>query len=246
MMAAHLKNKGQKNKGQLTGIGVGPGDPELVTRKGWQLITQAKIIAYLAPDTGPSFARQIVAGAIAPDAQEIAIIVPMQIKREPAQSAYDKGAAEISAYLDQGRDVVILCEGDPLFFGSFMYLLARLKGDYDVQIIPGITSHSAASASAKWPLAARNDVLTILSGAMDDAALSGQIKTADSVVIMKVGRHLARLKALIDRLGFASRAWYVSHASLPHQISCALAEAPLEAPYFSIILITKDSDPWLN
>ena len=134
-------------KGKLYGIGTGPGDPELVTRKAWRLIQQADIIAYLAPDDGLGFARGIVADAIGHDVCEIIMRVPMRTGRAPAQSIYDDGAQQIAAYLDAGRDVMMLCEGDPLFYGSFMFVLARLRADYPVEIIAGVTSVTACAAS---------------------------------------------------------------------------------------------------
>ena len=112
--------------GTLYGVGTGPGDPQLVTRRAWSLVESAQVIAYPAPDSGESFARSIVAEAISPDAVEIPMVVPMRTGRAPAQSIYDKGAGDIAAHLAAGRDVVLLCEGDPLFYGSFMYLLVRL------------------------------------------------------------------------------------------------------------------------
>lgn len=233
-------------KGKLYGVGTGPGDPELVTRRAWRLIESAAVIAYPAPDHGESFARSIVAEAIAPDAVEIPMVVPMRTGRAPAQSIYDEGAAAIAAHLDAGRDVVVLCEGDPLFYGSFMYVLARLKTDYEVEIVPGVTSVTACAAAHAHPLVARNDVFTILPGPLDDAALEAHIDKAEAIAILKIGRHMPRLRALFERLGLAEQALYVSHASLAHQHSMPLAEAPDEAPYFSMIIVYKGDDPWIN
>jgi precorrin-2/cobalt-factor-2 C20-methyltransferase len=232
--------------GKLYGIGTGPGDPELITRKAWRLIAAAKVVAYPAPDTGQSFARSIVAEVIDPDAVEIPMIVPMRTGRAPAQSIYDDGAAAIAAHLDGGRDVVVLCEGDPLFYGSFMYLLSRLKSEYEVEIVPGVTSLTACAAAHAHPLVARNDILTILPGPLDDDVLENGIKAAEAVAIMKIGRHMPRIKALFERLGFVQKALYVSHASLGHQTQMPLAKAPDEAPYFSMILLYKGDDPWIS
>jgi len=232
--------------GTLYGVGTGPGDPELLTRKAWRLIETATVIAYPAPDTGPSFARLIVADAIAPSTIEIPIVVPMRTGRQPAQEVYDAGAAAIAEHLTKGRDVVVLCEGDPLFYGSFMYLLARLKHEFNVEIIPGVSSLTACAAAHAHPLAARNDVLTILPAPLDDAVLSARIETADAIAIMKIGRHMARVKALLHRLGYAHNALYVSHASLQKQTQMPLADAPDDAPYFSMILLYKGDDPWIN
>ena len=230
--------------GTLYGVGTGPGDPQLVTRIAWSLIESAKVIAYPAPDDGVSFARSIVADAISADAIEIPMVVPMRSGRMPAQSIYDQGAEVIKTHLDAGRDVIVLCEGDPLFYGSFMYLLARLR-DYDIEIIPGITSMTACAAAEAHPLVARNDILTVLPAPLDDATLEAGIKSADAVVIMKVGRHLPRIRSLFDRLGYGETARYVSHASLPYQNCHKLSDAPDDAPYFSMIILYKGDDPWL-
>ena len=231
-------------KGTLYGVGTGPGDPQLVTRIAWSLIESAKVIAYPAPDDGVSFARSIVADAISADAIEIPMVVPMRSGRMPAQSIYDQGAEAIKTHLDAGRDVIVLCEGDPLFYGSFMYLLARLR-DYDIEIIPGITSMTACAAAEAHPLVARNDILTVLPAPLDDATLEAGIKSAEAVVIIKVGRHLPRILSLFDRLGYGETARYVSHASLPHQNCHKLSDAPDDAPYFSMIILYKGDDPWL-
>jgi precorrin-2/cobalt-factor-2 C20-methyltransferase len=230
--------------GRLYGVGTGPGDAQLVTRRAWSLVEAATVIAYPAPDNGVSFARSIVADAISCDAIEIPMVVPMRSGRMPAQSIYDQGAEAIKTHLDAGRDVVVLCEGDPLFYGSFMYLLARLR-DYEVEIIPGITSMTACAAAVAHPLVARNDILTILPAPLDDTTLEAGIKAAEAIVIIKVGRHLARVRSLFERLGYAETARYVSHASLSHQTCHKLSDAPDDAPYFSMIILYKGDDPWL-
>ncbi|XDZ65138.1 precorrin-2 C(20)-methyltransferase [Alphaproteobacteria bacterium LSUCC0684] len=231
--------------GVLYGIGTGPGDPELVTRKAWRITSEADVIAYPAPEGGDSFARSIMAGAIRPDAEEIVMPVPMVAGRAPAQAIYDEGAGRIADHLDAGRDVVVLCEGDPLFYGSFMYVLARLRDRFTTRIIPGVTSMTAAAAAHHHALVARNDILTVLPGTLDDEMLERRLAGCDAAVIMKIGRHLPRLKIVLERLGLAERALYVSHASLPHEKALRLADAPDEAPYFSIIIIYKGDDPWI-
>ena len=232
--------------GRLIGVGTGPGDPQLVTRRAWALIEGARVIAYPAPDTGTSFTRSIVAEAIAGDAVEIPMIVPMRPGRAPAQSVYDDAATAIGGHLAAGRDVIVLCEGDPLFYGSFMYLLVRLRDSYPVEIVPGVNSLSACAAAQAHPLVARSDVLTVLPGTLDDEALAAAIGAADAVAIMKIGRHMPRLRALVDRLGLTGHALYTSHASLPHERALALSDAPDDAPYFSMILIYKGDDPWIS
>ncbi|HUF55991.1 MAG TPA: precorrin-2 C(20)-methyltransferase [Thermohalobaculum sp.] len=232
--------------GTLHGVGVGPGDPELMTLKAHRLIRAARVVAYPAPDTGESTARSIAAAAIAADAEEIPMVVPMRAERFPAQTVYAEAAERIAARLDAGTDVVVLCEGDPFFYGSFMYLFARLAGTHRIEVTPGVSSLGACAAALRRPLAARDDVLTVLPGTLPDDALEPRIEAAEAVAIMKVGRHLPRLRALIGRLGLTAHAGYAAHASQPGERAVPLAEAPETAPYFSMILIYKGSDPWLS
>jgi precorrin-2/cobalt-factor-2 C20-methyltransferase len=235
----------EKMTGTLYGVGLGPGAPDLITLRAARLIERAKIIAYPTLAGGDSFARAIAADLIAEDAVEIRMDVPMTTARQPAQDAYDKGAAEIAAQLDAGHDVVCLCEGDPFFYGSFMYLYARLAQTYTVEVVPGVTSVTACAASSGRPLVARNERLTVLPGPMDEAELRDRIAGAEAVAIMKVGRHLPKLRAVIEDLGLTDHATYIERASLPEQVVVPLSQAPEKAPYFSMILLTKGADPWL-
>ena len=231
--------------GVLYGVGVGPGAPDLITLRAARLIAGAGVIAYPTLAGAASFARAIAADLIAPDAREIVMDVPMSVQRAPAQAAYDAGAAQIAAALDAGQDVVCLCEGDPFFYGSFMYLFARLSGRYRVEVVPGVTSITACAARAGKPLVARNERLTVLPGPLPEDELRARIDGAESVVIMKVGRHLPKIRAVIADLGLTEMAVYVERATLPDEVVLPLADAPERAPYFSMILLTKGADPWL-
>jgi len=231
--------------GTLYGVGLGPGDPELITLKAHRLISSAKVIAYPAPDTGESFARSIARDFIPNGAKELPIIVPMRVDRFPAQEIYDKAAGEISAVLDSGQDVVTLCEGDPFFYGSFMYLFERLSARYPTEIVPGVTSLTACAAALRRPLTSRTDVLTVIPGTLPDDEIRTRIAGAQSIAIMKVGRHFARLKGLLAELGLLEAAGYVERASLPAQDVRPLTDLSLDsAPYFSMILIYKGDEAW--
>ena len=236
---------GKAMSGVLYGVGLGPGDPELITRKAARLITSAGVIAYPALAGADSFARAIAADLIPAHAREIVMDVPMTAAREPAQAAYDQAAAGIAAALEAGEDVVCLCEGDPFFYGSFMYLHARLADRFTVEVVPGVSSLTACAALAGLPLAARNERLTVLPGPLPEAELAARIEGAESVAVLKVGRHLPKLRSVIDGLGLLDRAVYVEHATLADERVCPLAKAPENAPYFSMILLTKGADPWL-
>ena len=232
--------------GTLFGIGLGPGDPDLITVKAHRLIATARVIAYPAPDEGSSFARSIAAHIIPADAREIPIVVPMRVARFPAQAVYDTAAEEIAAALDAGDDVVVLCEGDPFFYGSFMYLFERLNGRYPCDIVPGVTSLTACAARLARPLTARNDVLTVVPGPLPDDDIRAHVGGAEAIAIMKVGRHLDRLRRLIAEMGLLAHAGYVERATLDNEYVAPLADVTgCDAPYFSMILIYKGEEAWM-
>lgn len=233
--------------GTLYGLGVGPGDPELLTLKALRLLRAAPVIAYPAPLDGDSMARGIVAEHLPGGQTEIA----MRMSFDPRQAdsptaAYDAGAVEIAAHLEAGRDVAVLCEGDPLFFGSFLYLFARLQGRFPVRIVPGVSSVMACAAELQAPLTARNDALTVVPATRPAEEIAGLLAAADSAVIMKLGRHLPKIRTLLRDLGLEDKARYIERVGLPDQRICTLAEAEAGgAPYFSMILVHKRGKAWM-
>lgn len=231
--------------GKLYGIGLGPGDPELMTLKAARIVQNAQCIAYPTLETGDSFARSIAAQFIPSGIREIAIKIPMSVARKPAQDAYDQGAKEIRTVLESGKDVIVLCEGDPLFYGSFMYILSRLSDDFDIEIIPGVTSVSACSSALQRPLVARSETFNVLPATLDADVLAEKIKTSEAIAIMKVGRHLTKVRDILAAQNLLDVAQYVERATLPNQKLLPLCQAPETAPYFSMILISKGNDPWL-
>jgi len=225
--------------GRLWGIGVGPGDPELVTLKAARLLAEIPVIAYPAPDEGDSTARMIAASFIPAGRTEIAIRIPMRSGPEPAE-IYDRAAEEIAGHLEAGRDVGVLCEGDPFFYGSFIYLHGRLAGRFPCTVVPGVTSLTACAAASGRPLARRDEVLTVIPATLPDAELERRLAATDAAAILKVGRHLPRLKTLLARLNLESLSVYVSHATRPDERVLPLGKAPDgEAPYFSMLLVAK-------
>jgi len=233
--------------GTLYGLGAGPGDPELLTLKAHRILTASPVVAYPAPDSGESFARSIVADFLSAEQTEIPIVVPMRAERFPAAEVYDGAAQTIAAHLDAGHDVAVICEGDPFFYGSFMYLFERLGPRYPTQIVPGVSSIMASSAALMQPLAARNDVLSVIPGPLADDELQARIVISDAVAIMKVGRHFARIKALIERLGLMDAAGYCERVSLSEQKILPLAAVDADtAPYFSTILIYRGGEAWIR
>jgi precorrin-2/cobalt-factor-2 C20-methyltransferase len=231
--------------GRLYGIGVGPGDPELITLKALRVLQSADLIAYPAPETGESLARAIAAPHIPEGRAEFAIRMPMLIDRFPAEEVYDQAAERISGALEQGQTVAVLCEGDPFFYGSFMYLFGRLADRHPVEVIPGVSSLMACSAALSAPLASRNDVLTVLPAPLPDADLAPRLDQADAVAIVKVGRHFARVRALLERVKLIDQACYIERATMRNQRVMALSAVDATAvPYFSMILVHRRGRAW--
>lgn len=229
--------------GTLYGLGVGPGDPELITLKAHRILQTAAVVAYPAPDTGESLARAIAAPHIPEGRTEIAIVTPMVPGKFPAHDVYDKYAAEISAHLSAGRDVAVLCEGDPFLYGSFMYLFARLAGDFPTRVVPGVSSLGACAAAAGVPLVGRNETLAILPGPLPEEELEARLRDASAAAIMKLGRHLPKVRRVLERLGLTRDAHYVAHATMDEQRAQPLADVADEtAPYFSMILVRRSGD----
>ena len=233
--------------GRLYGLGVGPGDPELLTLKAHRILRSVPVVAYPAPDSGTSFARSIVAEYLTNDQIEIAIVVPMRVERFPAKDIYDQASRTIASHLDSGRDVAVLCEGDPFFYGSFMYLYERLVETYPCEVVAGVSSLMASSAALGRPLAARNDVLSIVPAPASDDVIGGHLSTSDALAFIKVGRHFGRLKNLIEAAGLLDAAAYLERVSLDQQIIKPLAAVHDDAaPYFSMILIYKGAEEWIS
>ena len=227
---------GEAVTGTLYGVGVGPGDPELMTLKAVRILERAPVLAYPAPNEGESSARAIAAPFIPPGRTEIAIRVPMRPGIVPA-GIYDRAGEEIAAHLSAGRDVAVLCEGDPFFYGSYLYLHERLARRFPTVVVPGVSSLMACAAAAGSPLVRRDETLAVLPATLPDTALEAHLSRADAAAILKVGRHLPRLRALLKRAGRLERAVYVEHASRPDERVLPLGRHMGPAPYFSMILV---------
>ncbi len=192
--------------GTLYGLGVGPGDPELITLKALRILRAAPVIAYPAPDDGDSLARSIVAEHLPGGQTEVPIRMPILTDRFPAQDVYDGAAEEIGGHLDDGRDVAVVCEGDPFFYGSFMYLFARLVERFPVEVVPGVSSLTACSAVLGAPLAAQNDVLAVLPAPLAVEELARRLSEVDAAAIIKIGRHFAKVRDVLCTMGLEDRA----------------------------------------
>jgi precorrin-2/cobalt-factor-2 C20-methyltransferase len=231
--------------GTLYGLGVGPGDPELITLKALRLLRSAPVIAYPAPEHGDSLARAIVAGHLPGGQTEIAIRMPMLVERFPAQEIYDRAAVEIGGHLEAGRDVAVLCEGDPFFYGSFMYLFGRMAERFPVQVVPGVSSLTACAAISGAALAARNDVLTVIPAPLPPDRLRDLLANTDAAAIMKLGRHFTKVRDVLNELGFSAHARYVERATMSNQRLLPLDEVdPDSVPYFSMVLVHRRGEAW--
>ena len=224
--------------GTVYGLGVGPGDPELITLKALRLLRAADVIAYPAPDVGDSFARAIVAPHLPGGQREIAIRMPLGDGQFPKADIYERAAADIAAHAAEGRSVAVLCEGDPFFYGSFLYLYERLVDRCAVQVVPGVSSLMACAAVAGMPLARRNETLTVLPAPLADDTLRVRLDGAEALAIIKVGRHLGRIRRLLTDCARLDGACLVERATLGTQRIAALRDLPDDtAPYFSMVLV---------
>ena len=231
--------------GTLYGIGVGPGDPELLTLKAYRLLRAVPVLAYPAPERGPSLARAIAAPHLNGARTEIAIRMPMVSARFPAREVYDRAAEELGGHLEAGRDVAVLCEGDPFFYGSFMFLFGRMAERFRVEVVPGVSSLTACAAVLGAPLAARNDVLAVLPAPLPKGELRDRLSRIDAAAIIKIGRHFGKVRTLLTELGFADRARYIEHATMETQKVLPLEDVdPDKVPYFSTVLVHERGAAW--
>src|SRR5438067_4885800 len=182
------------DSGRLYGLGVGPGDPELLTLKALRLLRAAPVVAYPAPEAGDSFARGIVAEWLHRGQREIAIRFPMRPGPPPA-AIYDDAATRLAAVLDRGDDIAFLCQGDPLFYGSFAGIMTRLVPRYSVAVVPGVSSLTACAAAASMPLVHRDAALAVIPATLDEEALTRRLAEAECAAVIKLDRKSTRLNS---------------------------------------------------
>ena len=232
--------------GRLFGVGVGPGDPELMTVKAVRAVQRAPVIAYFAARTRPSNARAIAAGYITDEHIELRLDYPVTTEKlDDSQSYhdllvcfYDESAARVVAELTAGNDVVVLCEGDPMFYGSYMYLHNRLSPMFATTVIPGVSSVGAGAAAIATPLVCLDELFSVISGVLPADELKTRLAAADAAIVLKLGRNLHKVREVIASLGLLDRAVYVERASSDREYCCPLAMADAAtAPYFSMIVI---------
>jgi precorrin-2/cobalt-factor-2 C20-methyltransferase len=235
--------------GRLIGVGVGPGDPDLLTLKAVRALQSADVVAHFAKSGNPSNARAIVTQYVRPDLMELPLLYPVTTElpadnpeyRTTIQAFFDAAASAVAAHLEAGRTVAVLSEGDPLFFGSYMHLHVRLMKRYPTDVIPGITGMSGCWSAAGLPVAQGDDVLTVLPGTLAEAELIRRFRENDVTVVMKVGRNLPKVRRALIAADRLIHATYIERGTMRDQRLMPLAEKRDEAaPYFAIVLVAAD------
>lgn len=236
--------KNSSMNAQFIGLGVGPGDPELITLKAHRLMQNADVVSYLANEQGSSQARDIAQHSLeGSKAGQIEIPVPMPMKndRTGANQAYDLAADKIRSVIAEGKNVVFLCEGDPLFFGSFSYLLDRLQDEMTCAVVPGISSVHAASSALKLPLSMLKESVAIINGRHSEEKIRQTLQQHDSVIIMKAGPYRPKILAALAETGRSEEANYLEYIGRDEQviIDDVSQLGDDKGPYFSLFVVLK-------
>ncbi|WAP54206.1 precorrin-2 C(20)-methyltransferase [Streptomyces sp. S465] len=241
----------EQQTGRLYGVGLGPGDPSLMTVRAVEVITEADVIAYHSARHGRSIARSIAERYLRPDHIEERLVYPVTTEstdhpggyRGAMEEFYADAAARLAAHLDAGRTVAVLAEGDPLFYGSYMHMHKRLADRYPTEVIPGVTSVSAAAARLGTPLVEGEEVLTVLPGTLPEEELTARLATADAAAVMKLGRTFPTVRRALERSGRLADARYVERATMDAERTAPLAEVdPESVPYFSMAVLPSRVD----
>jgi precorrin-2/cobalt-factor-2 C20-methyltransferase len=231
--------------GTLHGVGLGPGAVDLLSVRADRLVRGARQVAYFRKAGRRGQARSIVDGMLRADVVEFPMEYPVTTEialDDPGYNAalapfYDTCAAHLRALVEAGEDVVVLCEGDPFFYGSFMHLHSRLSGLIPVQVVPAITGMSGAWTATGQPITWGDDVLTVLMATLPEAELLRRLADTDAAVVMKIGRNLPKVKSALQAAGKYDKAWIVEYAQMPQQRVMKLADMGNDTPYFAIVLI---------
>lgn len=235
-----------KPKGTIWGVGLGPGDPELMSVKADRLLRQASHVAFFRKAGRIGQAKRILDGMLRPDVTEIAMEYPVTTEiplsdpryNEILSTFYEESAARLQGLSEAGQEVVVVSEGDPFFYGSFMHLYTRLKDDCPVDVVPAITGMSAAWTATGVPVTWGDDVLSVLMGTLPEDALVDHMARADALVVMKIGRNFAKVCEALHRAGRFDDAWLIEYAAMADQTVQRLSEAgDRVTPYFSIIVV---------
>ncbi len=232
--------------GTIYGLGLGPGNPDLMSVRSDRLIRKARHVAFFRKAGRPGQARSIVTGMLDSEVVEIPMEYPVTTEiplHDPAYNAclsafYTQCTANLIALAHAGEDVVVLCEGDPFFYGSFMHLYTRLKEVVPVEVVPAITGMSGAWTATGMPITWGDDVLSVLMGTLSEEDLTRHMQIADALVIMKIGRNIDKVRSALRAAGRYDAAWLIEYATMPGQSVTRLSESEGKiTPYFSIIVV---------
>jgi len=232
--------------GRLIGLGTGPGDPELLTVKAVRYLAQADVVTFFAKRGSRGNARAIVDAHMRPEMIELPLIYPVttEIDKDHGDytsainSFYEDSSKAVEEHLAQGRTLVVLSEGDPLFYGSYMHLHVRLAHRFPTEVVPGVTAMSGCWSATGLPIVQGDDILSILPGTLPEDVLLRRLRDTDAAVIMKVGRNLPKIRRALDQAGKLGRAMYVERGTMANMAITPLADkADDVAPYFSIVLV---------
>ncbi|AQW47959.1 precorrin-2 C(20)-methyltransferase [Streptomyces violaceusniger] len=241
----------EQQTGRLYGVGLGPGDPSLMTVRAVEVIAEAEVVAYHSARHGRSIARSIAERHLRPDHIEERLVYPVTTEttdhpggyRGAMDEFYADAAARLAAHLDAGRTVAVLAEGDPLFYGSYMHMHKRLADRYPTEVVPGVTSVSAAAARLGAPLVEGEEVLTVLPGTLPEEELTARLATTDAAAVMKLGRTFPTVRRALERSGRLADARYVERATMDAERTAPLAEVdPESVPYFSMAVLPSRVD----
>ncbi len=232
--------------GKIYGVGLGPGDPDLMSVRADRLLRNARHVAFFRKPGRSGQARQIVNGMIPEGAVEFPMEYPVTTEiplndpryNELLAAFYEDCAQHLKTLAEKGEDVVVLCEGDPFFYGSFMHLYTRLRDIAPVEVVPAITGMSGAWTATGDPITWGDDILTVLAATLPEEVLAERMAKTDALVVMKIGRNIDKVKRALKTAGMYDRAWIVEYAQMPNQRVCKLSEnCEGITPYFSIILV---------
>ena len=238
---------GGHRPGKIICTGLGPGDPDLMSVRADRIIRSAARVAYFRKAGRSGQARRIVEGMLAPEVAEYPMEYPVTTEL-PFGSAdynqllarfYDHWTAKLAGLAEAG-DVVVLCEGDPYFYGSFMHLYARLqrRTGLEIEVVPGITGMTGCWNATGVPMTWGDDVLTVLMGTLPEDDLVRHMQTADALVVMKTGRNLPKVRRALERARRLDDAWLVERGTMPGQRVARLAETETaDCPYFATVLV---------
>ena len=230
--------------GKVICVGLGPGNPDLMSVKADRLVRSSTHIAYFRKAGWEGQARKIVNGMLAEGAIEYPMEYPVTTEIPVTDPEYNRvmaafydGWADRLAALAETETVLVLCEGDPFFYGSFMHLYTRLRARAAVEVVPGITGMSGCWTATGEPITWGDDVLTVVTATMEEGELTRRIRDTDALVVMKIGRNLEKLKRALTAAGRMETAWLVERGTMADQRVHRLSEAPAKVPYFSIAVV---------